>query len=351
MQQYVGTMEAQGGGDGPEAVTAAVDDARRLPWRPNATKVAVLIADAPPHGLEPGGDGFPNGDPEGRDPLDIARQMAGGGITVYAVGCEPALGGYRFARDFMCSLAEITGGQAVALSCADRLADVIINGSAEEISLTRLTREVEHEVERVRVAATGPIDEEELQMQACLNLQSRGVKSKQMRHDGAMKQQNASVWKGATSLAAAKMELCKTVAPGDLAEDMLSDYMDDDDLVKSSKSFSRPSRAAKGLSWLMSPFTRESTTAAAPTPEFATRSASCKARRSGPMVLSGPVPPKKKAPAPMLRKAMPLSPGGFGEVMAASAPEEAKSLESNVLVEDEISYNQVKRIMARKSAK
>merc|ERR1719463_659178 len=93
MQQYVGTMSAQGGGDGPEAVTAALDDARRLPWRPNATKVAVLIADAPPHGLEPSGDGFPNGDPEGRDPLEIARQMAASGITVYAVGCEPALGG------------------------------------------------------------------------------------------------------------------------------------------------------------------------------------------------------------------------------------------------------------------
>merc|ERR1719463_920547 len=215
MQEYVGTMSAQGGGDGPEAVTAALDDALRLPWRPNATKIAVLIADAPPHGLEPTGDGFPNGDPEGRDPLEIARRMAGDGITVYAVGCEPALGGFRFARDFMCSLAEITGGQAVALSSAERLADVIINGSAEEISLTRLTREVEEEVERVRGAAAGPMEEEELQMQACFNLQSRGVRSKQMRHDGAMQQKNATVWKGASSLAAAKVELCKSVDPED----------------------------------------------------------------------------------------------------------------------------------------
>merc|ERR1712182_34329 len=98
-------------------------------------------------------------------------------------GCEPALGSYRFARDFMCSLAEITGGQAVALSSADKLAEVIINGSAEEISLTRLTREVEEEVERVRVTSASahePFDEEAVQMQAWQNLHSRGVMSKQM---------------------------------------------------------------------------------------------------------------------------------------------------------------------------
>ena len=47
----------------------------------------VLIADAPPHGLEPTGDGFPNGDPEGRDPLDIVRNMTVHGITCYTVGC------------------------------------------------------------------------------------------------------------------------------------------------------------------------------------------------------------------------------------------------------------------------
>merc|ERR1719456_1739614 len=75
MQANVGTMSAQGGGDGPEAVTAALHDALHLPLRPNAAKVAVLIADAPPHGLEPTGDGFPNGDPEGRDPLQLCREM------------------------------------------------------------------------------------------------------------------------------------------------------------------------------------------------------------------------------------------------------------------------------------
>ena len=38
---YVNTMKAHGGGDGPEAVTAALADAFNLPWRPNATKICA----------------------------------------------------------------------------------------------------------------------------------------------------------------------------------------------------------------------------------------------------------------------------------------------------------------------
>merc|ERR1719262_2078215 len=81
------------------------------------------------------------------------RKMAAHGITCYAVGCEPALGNYLFARDFMCTLAEITGGQAVALSSAALLADVIVNGSAEEISMNMLQREAEQELDHVRTLA------------------------------------------------------------------------------------------------------------------------------------------------------------------------------------------------------
>lgn len=50
------------GGDGPEAVAPALHAAvHTLSWRKSAVKVALLIADAPPHGLETVGDGFPNG--------------------------------------------------------------------------------------------------------------------------------------------------------------------------------------------------------------------------------------------------------------------------------------------------
>lgn len=146
IQSAVGAMSAQGGGDGPEAVTAGMYDALHMDWREEATKICVLIADAPPHGIEPSGDGFPNGDPDGKDPLAICREMAAKGIVCYAVGCEPALGNYRCARDFMLSVAEITGGQAIALSSSSLLAQVILGTAAEELNLQHLMRDVQEEV-------------------------------------------------------------------------------------------------------------------------------------------------------------------------------------------------------------
>jgi len=223
MKRYVDTMSASGGGDGPEAVTAAMyDTLHKVSWRPNATKCAVLIADAPPHGLEPCGDGFPNGDPDGHDPLAIAREMAAHGITVYTVGCEPALGQYSFARDFMCTVAEITGGQAIALSSAKLLADVIVNGSAEEIALTKLQREIDAEIDVVRSEGGVDLEEDVLIARACKNLQSRNVTSMQMCHDGGMayRDSSQSIWKShigrGASLAECKSELvahCADEAP------------------------------------------------------------------------------------------------------------------------------------------
>jgi hypothetical protein len=44
-------MTASGGGDGPEAVTAGMAASlTELEWRREASKMVVLIADAPPHG-------------------------------------------------------------------------------------------------------------------------------------------------------------------------------------------------------------------------------------------------------------------------------------------------------------
>ncbi len=215
MRGYVHSMTAQGGGDGPEAVTAALFAAVSMPWRPNATKICVLIADAPPHGLEPSGDGFPNGDPDGHDPLQILHDMTIHGITCYTVGCEPALGSYRFARDFLCNVAEVTGGQAVALSSAAMLADVIINGSAEELALAKLQRKVEEEVQKVQEEARSlgkDVTTEESVSTAVLNLHALGITSVQMQTDGHMQNATRACWgdvREKKSLAAVKADLAK----------------------------------------------------------------------------------------------------------------------------------------------
>ena len=59
------SLDADGGGDGPEAVTAALDKALKLKWRANAAKIAILITDAPPHGIGEEGDDYYDGDPDG----------------------------------------------------------------------------------------------------------------------------------------------------------------------------------------------------------------------------------------------------------------------------------------------
>jgi hypothetical protein len=93
MKSWLEQCEAQGGGDTPEAVADALHDVLKLSWRPEATKICILISDAPPHGLDPSnGDGFPEGDPTGVDPLKIVREMAEKQITLYCVGVEPPIG-------------------------------------------------------------------------------------------------------------------------------------------------------------------------------------------------------------------------------------------------------------------
>lgn len=58
MQKNLTGLIASGGGDGPEAQTAVIAAALEMDWKEDAVKMAVLITDAPPHGLGESGDGF-----------------------------------------------------------------------------------------------------------------------------------------------------------------------------------------------------------------------------------------------------------------------------------------------------
>lgn len=57
IERVLESLYASGGGDGPEAVTAALGEALNMDWREHASKMVVLIADAPPHGIGEYGDG------------------------------------------------------------------------------------------------------------------------------------------------------------------------------------------------------------------------------------------------------------------------------------------------------
>ncbi|PVG02302.1 hypothetical protein CPB86DRAFT_620756 [Serendipita vermifera] len=131
MHDNLKTLFASGGGDGPEAVTAALGEALDMDWRPHAAKMVVLIADAPPHGIGEYGDGFDDGSPDGKDPLGIARTMASRGIVLFFVACEPALSGYA-----------ITSGLMLPLTTAALLAPAIVGSALENMDMERLIREV-----------------------------------------------------------------------------------------------------------------------------------------------------------------------------------------------------------------
>jgi len=218
MQRQLATLSAQGGGDGPEAVEAGLHATLEADWRTNATKVAILIADAPPHGLGERGDGFPNGAPTGVDPLQVLEQMSMRGICIYSVGCEPALGSYQYAKDFFIAAAQKTNGQAVSLSSAAALADVIMGGAIEEMDLEQLAAEVVSEVKARRAAR--PVDytaeadgynSEEERAAAWEVIQHRGHATRHMQTK-KLKGRNASLVSKAASLSEVRATL-KSVAP------------------------------------------------------------------------------------------------------------------------------------------
>lgn len=220
MQINLNGLSAQGGGDGPEALTAGLHAAYNLPWREKAAKIVIVITDAPPHGIGESGDGFPNGDPDGHDPLQIARNMAQREIVIYAVGCEPALSNYVNARAFMVALAEITQGQAINLANSSLLGQVILGGSLEEIGLQTLSAQYESEMATLAqayVTSGRDLSEASTVEDMANELQSRmrvaGVQATCMKTDGKMADTRSPCFSTPVSLEAARELLKKNPAP------------------------------------------------------------------------------------------------------------------------------------------
>mmetsp|Transcript_18309 Transcript_18309/g.39504 ORF Transcript_18309/g.39504 Transcript_18309/m.39504 type:complete len:434 (-) Transcript_18309:170-1471(-) len=182
MRRNLNDLTLGDGGDGPEAVGAALHATRIMPWRNDATKVCVLIADAPPHGLGETGDGFPDGEPDGSDPMVELDELSVLGVALYVVGCQPTLSYYEFATDFFVAAAERTNGQAVSLSSAAGLADVIMGGAIEEMDLSKLANEMELDVHRKRIEQPA-LDEEQLVKSVHSDWMAKGVRSRHLTHN------------------------------------------------------------------------------------------------------------------------------------------------------------------------
>ncbi|KAK4051642.1 hypothetical protein OIV83_002782 [Microbotryomycetes sp. JL201] len=203
-------LHASGGGDGPEAVTAAMKAALELQWRPGASKMCVLVADAPAHGIGEYGDGFPNGGPDGEDPLLLARMMAAQGISLFVVSCEPACSGYMYATDFFRALTVITSAVLVPLTTAALLSHVIVGSALEQMDMDRIIQEVGLAVGQRVHGGDGSVDEVARELQEKLML--RGEATKQLTFESIHREtdetrHNVDTFVSAASLAEAKPRL------------------------------------------------------------------------------------------------------------------------------------------------
>ena len=141
MQKNVNAQSTGPGRDIPEAVTAALFEALCVEWREDAAKLVILMGDAGPHGLGDHDDYYPDGDPDGKDPLTIGREMKSLGIAVYGIVVQPVQPyppiSDQNSRQFLAAISDITGGQSLSLSNASYLAEGILAGARENIDMER----------------------------------------------------------------------------------------------------------------------------------------------------------------------------------------------------------------------
>ncbi len=105
MRQVIDGLKADGGGDEPEAVLDGVLAAcREMDWAPHARRIAVLIGDAPPHGVGRRGDHFRDGCPCGQTIESVTAAAEASHITLHALGLTAAV------ADSFSRLARYTGG-------------------------------------------------------------------------------------------------------------------------------------------------------------------------------------------------------------------------------------------------
>ncbi|KAI0789803.1 hypothetical protein C8Q75DRAFT_733586 [Abortiporus biennis] len=210
VERDLSSLYASGGGDGPEAVTAALAEALTMDWRPQASKMVVLIADAPPHGIGEYGDGFDDGSPDGNDPLQVAREMASRGIVLFFVACEPALSGYAYATDFFQAITNITSGLMLPLTTADLLTHAIVGSVLENLDMERLVREVGQAVSQRILGNNESVDDVARELHERLLLRNENTKKvviESIYRESEEAKHNVQVYMQAPSLKEAKPQL------------------------------------------------------------------------------------------------------------------------------------------------
>ena len=135
----------------------------------------MVINKAPPHGLI-SEDDFPEGSPEGHDPLVIAKEMSKKGIALYTIGSEP---GIEKVSEFYSALTFRGCGQYIPVKNSDLLREIIASCCIEEISLERLMPDMQRTIDDQ--IANGITDKGALIDEAIERLEGESAPSRQCR--------------------------------------------------------------------------------------------------------------------------------------------------------------------------
>jgi hypothetical protein len=142
VRKTIAGLKPEGGGDAPEAVLDGLAAAcRDLAWRPHACRLAVLIGDAPPHGVGAGGDSFRAGCPCGLTIACATALLEQSRVTLSAFGLTRAV------NESFTQLAAWTGGtyfEAQRGQGAIEAVQSVIAREFEEIDMDRRVLELCH---------------------------------------------------------------------------------------------------------------------------------------------------------------------------------------------------------------
>ncbi|MFO0963755.1 MAG: vWA domain-containing protein [Phycisphaerales bacterium] len=127
VRSFLDQVEPTAGTDPAEAVEEALHQASVLPWSVGARRVAILVGDAPPHGVIDGWHRCRNG----HTYLTEANALAAKGIVVYAVQCGSCAATQQSFRE----IARITGGKHISLGAIDDLVDLLAAISIQRAGL------------------------------------------------------------------------------------------------------------------------------------------------------------------------------------------------------------------------
>ena len=180
IENYVMQMEASGGGDGPEAVSTALQVLNKMEYLNESAKIAVLIGDAPPHGVE-SGDRWPQGTPDGAKWTEETKRAFEKGIVIHTVGCFPEIASYEKAVKTYEKIAAGSQGRFFPLEKADLLVNIITGIAVEEIDKLAIQKTI---LEDLGVSMDEfPADEEfteEKISEIVSKVQAKGVKKRAM---------------------------------------------------------------------------------------------------------------------------------------------------------------------------